>query len=493
MTKIRRAAAAMLLAVLLLPSYSFAAANGSADPVQAKSSETATIYLGKVLTVSQENKFPTVTDFHFTLTAEKAWDNANVSTSKNGTVIEKAQMPMPAPVNTEHQKITLTGTGTATVDVGNFSSNANTSVSDTSTEKYRSTPVNITFSKAGYYMYKVVENGSTPAAIPGVAYDNNSYYIVVYVCNKTDENGNTTNGVYVHDITSYRNNPETSYEPDLTDIQNVTDNGGTAAVDNNYQNFAKVGKSDPEPDEDEETGHPTGPNKLEAFRFYNDQTTHDVVVTNNVTGNLGDITKEFEYTVTMTGLEKNKTYTTNINAQDKTAKNVTSTNAEIETLAAGGKGTIDSTAKTFTSDSDGNATFRIKLADDEVMVFNALPATSKYKVEELASDHIASFTSESTKEDTWIMTLRAKANNRSDLAVSTDVETVDAVSNVPGRTLLASDDNDGTVTINFRNHRDLLTPTGIPYYGDYVYALAAMLAAAVVIMAVRRKKEEEHE
>ena len=482
-------AALMLTTVLSVPA--FAAANGSADPIQARSSDTATIYAGKVLTVAQDNKFPDVTDFNFRFEAVRAWDNANVSTAENGTVIAAADMPLPAPVSTEHRKVAVTGTGTATIQIGNFSGDANTSLADTSTQKYRSTPVNIRFTKAGYYMYRITETSSEPAAIPGMAYDNNNYYVVVYVCNRTDEQGNTIDGVYVHDITSYRNSPETSYVPNLTDIQNVQDNSGIAAAPNTYDNFAKVGKTPETPGTDPETGNPVGPNKLEAYRFFNDQTTHDVVVTNNVTGNLGDITKEFEYTVTFTGLEKNKQYTTNIDAQDKTDKKTTSGSAEIETLA-GGKGIVDSSAKTFNSDGEGNATFRIKLADDEVMVFNALPATSKYRVEELASDHIASFTSESTSES-WIMDLVSKANTHSDTSISTNEETVDAVSNVPGRGQLASEDNDGTVTINFRNHRDLMTPTGIPYYGDHIYMLAALITAAVIFFIIRRKNEEDEE
>lgn len=480
-----------IMLAMMIPSFSFAAANGSADPIQAKSSETATIYVGKVLTVAQNNKFPTVTDFTFNIQNIKAWDNANVSTSENGTVIAAANMPQPTVVTTDHLKVTRTDSTNAAVEVGNFAGTANTSVADTATEKYRSTPVNITFNKAGYYMYKITETASVPASIPGMSYDNKSYYVVVYVCNKTDADGNTIPGVYVHDITSFRNTTETTNEPNLTDIQNVTDNNNVAAVENNYANLAKVGKTPNEPGTDPTTGNPVGPNKLEAYRFYNDHTTHDVVVTNNVTGNLGDITKEFEYTVTLTGLEKNKEYTTNVAAEEKASVNQTSASAELQALTSGGKGTIDATNKKFTSDADGNATFRIKLADDEVMVFNALPATAKYKVEELASDHIASFSSESTKDATWVHVEKTKANTQSGSAITTSIETVDAVSNVAGRN--NAENNDGTVTIKFRNHRDLVTPTGLPYYGDFVYVIAALAAAAAVAFAVKRRKSSVEE
>lgn len=490
MKRIKRAAVIMLLAVLVLPSNSFAQVSQSiVDPVQNNSTDTATIYVGKVLTVSQENKFPEITDFHFTIESVKAWDNANVSAQANGKTIAAADMPQPSAVSTEHQKVSITDDTHAVVDVGSFTGNANTSKADTSTEKFRATPVNIKFSKAGYYVYKITERVYDEEKVAGMSYDNNSYYVAVYVCNKTDALGNTTSGVYVHDITSYRNDTESDYAPDLSDIQNTPDSS-TPASGNTYDNFAKVGISTPEPGTDPETGIPTGPNKLEAYKFFNDQTTHDVVVTNNVTGNLGDITKEFEYTVTITGLEKNKEYTTGISAQDKTEQNVTTSGADILSVT-GGKGTIDSDGKTFRSDAEGNATFMIKLADDEVIVFNALPATAKYTVEEHSSDHIASFTSESTENDTWVMSLERKANNHSDMALSTATETVDAVSNVPGRTLNAAEDNDGTVTINFRNHRDLLTPTGLPFYGDFTYALAIILIGMTILLAVRRRKEKD--
>ena len=187
MKKIKTITASILMIfAMLLPADVNAAANGKADPVQGYSSDTATIYIGKVLTVSQDNKFPSVNDFEFSMEAVKAWDNANVSTSQNGSVIDVSEMPMPEGVTTEHQKVTAAGTGKVVIQTGNFVSEANTDAADTATEKYRSTPVNIRFAKAGYYMYKDRETGSLPASAPRMAYDTNSYYIVVYVCNKTD-------------------------------------------------------------------------------------------------------------------------------------------------------------------------------------------------------------------------------------------------------------------------------------------------------------------
>ncbi|MBE6040991.1 MAG: hypothetical protein E7220_00540 [Clostridiales bacterium] len=482
---IRNITAIMLTMLLVLPSQAYAAEHDSTQDI---SSDTATIYIGKVLTVSQDNKFPGINDFNFTLTAVKAWDNANQDTTKSGEVIPVSEMPMPAEETSSHHTIRVNGTSAA-VTVGDFRGTANTERKDSATERFRVTPANIRFTKAGYYMYKVTEQGSSPDKVPGVSYDPDSYYIVIYVCNNTDGEGNTVDGVYVHDITSYRNDPGSDYRPDLSDIQNITDNGGNAYSTNNYENLGKVGRSTPDEGSDNDTGLVTGPNKLEAYKFFNDHTTHDIVITNNVTGNLGDRTKEFEITVTLEGLEKNAEYTTDQQAQEKTEKNRTSKTADLVSASAG---SINKETGKITADSDGKAEFLIKLADDEVFVINALPATSTYKAVEHESDHVASYSLSSTQDRALIVSASG-ANSKDQTAISTALETVDSVSNVPGRSKTDTN-NDGTVTIAFVNSRNIATVTGIPYNGDYIYiSIAAMAAAVLIIAAGRRRKTEENE
>jgi len=504
--KIKRIAALFLAAALMVPTAVFATGTEGgtqADPRQSQSDETATIYLGKVLSIAQPDKFPIIDDFAFTIQNIEAWDNSNLSTTENGTPIAASDMPRPAESSTSHHKIQRLSDGVSTrVYIGDFTGDANTAVEDTTLEKYRVTHVPITYSRAGYYLYKVTEDVANTEEIPGMAYDSSSYYIVVYVCNKTDAYGNTTPGVYVHDITSYRNDSESDInKPNLSDIHNIPDNNGVAAVPNTEVAYAKVGISADEKGKDPDSDLDIGPNKLEAYRFFNDQTTHDLVLTNNVTGNLGDIVKEFEYIVTLSGLEKNKVYTTNVAAQYKDADaavgSKTSDTADILALTDdptyAGKGTIDSSAKTFTSDADGKATFKVKLADDETIVFNALPASSKYQIRELSSDHIASFTSTSTQvvssddDGGWVMELPESANTHSDLVLDTANEIVDAISNVGE--ISRAEENDGTVTIMFKNHRDILTPTGLPYYGDFVYVIAGLAVAGLIIFAIRRRKQ----
>ena len=368
----------MILTVIPWTGPAFGAGpSDSPDPgsmqIQEASSDTATVTLGKILTVNQKNRFPAVHDFLYRIERVEAWDNANQSTSLSGATIEKSQMPMPISSSVPHQSVTLSGDA-ATVRIGDFmdTSAANTPSTgdgaDSDTSRSRVTPVKIQFAKAGYYVYKVQEIGSDPSNVQGMDYDTNEYFMVFYVCNKVDSDGNTVEGVYVHDITSYTNESGRSdYRPDLSDIQNVTDNNGTAAIPNQGRvnddgtishDLGKVGKSTSQT-----------PNQLEAWRMWNAQTTHDLVLKKNVTGNLGDRTKEFEFSVTLSGLEPGQRYTTDQPAQHTDAVST----VKIRTIT---KGSLNTDGSEVTADSNGQATFTVLLKDDDAFVLNALPVTA---------------------------------------------------------------------------------------------------------------------
>lgn len=438
--------------------------NGKADPLQGASSEVGTVTLGKILTVNQK-KFPNVTDFNFEVTAVKAWDNSNVATGENGKAIAPTAMPMPKAKTDAHQTVTLNGTK-AKVTVGNFkddkATNKDAKNPESSTVKTRTNDLEFTFDKAGYYVYKVTETGSTPANVSGVTYDDHSYYIVFYVTNKQDEAGNTTDGVYVHNITSYRNaSGKEDYKPDLSEIAVTSD--GKVATDNTRDNLEKVGISTSE-----------HPNKLAAYRFWNDSDTHDVVISKNVKGSLGDKTKEFEFTVALTGLEHSVTYTTNI----ATEEGQSTKGAKIISAAAG---KVDTAAQTFTTDEQGNATFLVKMSDDEQIVLNALPRGSHYTVTEAESDHVASYALTSQKMDgnkavanaDAAIAGAAKANDTKG-ALATENETVDAA--------------DGTVTVAYTNTRDITPPTGVA--GGMAFGAMALALVGAMVVFRRRKNGE---
>ncbi len=468
------------MTVMMMPLLTFAEGETVQDPIQDKSTDTATIYVGKEMKINQPGKFPPVNDFTFELTAERAWSSSNVSAGENGTIISAAEMPKPSANGKEHERVSTNGSVT-TIDVGDFRGTADTNDKDSSTRKFRYTPVSISFQKPGYYVYRLTETApDNPVA--GMTYDDHSYFVVVYVCSNTDVNGNTEGGVYVHDITAYRNESGSNeYSPNLDDISAAADNGTNETGQNNASNLGKVGHSARTEGSDPGTGLNIGPNKLETFRFFNELTTHDLMITNTVKGNLGDVYKQFEYTVTMTGLEENRKYTTNQQAEGKTDTDITTAGSEIYEIT-GGKGTVDPELKTITADESGCATFGIKLKSGDSVVLNTLPAGATYKIEEHSSDHIASFKAESTASGTCRIETPEQSNTVKDKELSTALETVDRGAN-----------DDGTVTVTFTNHRDLVTPTGIPYHGDIQYVMAALLFIVGIFFAARLRRKHREE
>ena len=553
---------------------------------QANSSETGTVRLGKILTVNQSGKFPNIEDFVFSITPVAAWENANSSTSKSGKNIPLQEMPAPETSNIAHHSVSSPGgtalranAWTALVNIGNFKNDSEDNTSsiygdnghnyinsdyesniekiDEGKRRTRVTDVSFSFSKAGYYMYKVEESGSMENSnakirkdVAGVDYDNNTYYIVFYVCNReapedveTNEygqgtkEGDTVEGVYVHSITSWTNRPaygeedsnSTDYKPDntmrtsdeLADAQNwlhdlmesedysrrySTDYGdgghpadqNTGRVDNTnegtvtHDNLGKVGISTKEE-----------PDFLEAYRMWNGQITHDVVLKKNVTGSLGDLTKEFVFEVTLTGLEGNQKYTTDVPAVS--TEDVTSAGVKIFEMTPASCLAAD--GKSFTTDSTGSVSFKVRLKDDDILVINALPRSASYQIKEQRSDHVAQYNIVSSyhgNDGTDTPILRAgifdnlpvftekghtpggddaehlgKANTDANTDLSTEIEFVDRY--------------DGTVTVIFRNNRDLATLTGISGLDYMAYAAAFAVIAAIAAVMIRRRREYAQE
>ncbi len=443
---LQRAASVFLIAVLTAAWMSCAAESASAAvdlTRQNASSDTATIRMGKTLNSVQANKFPSVTDFSYTLERIQAWDNSNADAGTNGTVISKTDIPLPQPAVAANHTISVSG-NTAAVAIGNFMA---ADPQDTAAEKNRYTDVPIRFTKAGYYVYKVKEAGSTPASIPGVQYDSHEYFIIVYVANKMDSNGDTINGVYVHSITAYRNESGSeSYKPDLSDIGKTTDNRGAQAQQNNESNLGKVGISSP-----------SSPDLLRADNMWNKYNTSDLLISNNVQGTLGDRNKNFEFNVSLAGLENNKKYKL-------------SGDVSLDSIATG---TYSAQDTSFTTNSEGEAVFKVKLKDDEELKLEALNATSTYTISETANNHIPSYSITAAGGSGASISRSSDANTSDNAALSTMQETVDIA------------DKDQTVA--FRNKRDLATLTGTrtSMLAPSVLALT-ILALAVLFAAVRR-------
>ena len=207
----------------------------------------------------------------------------------------------------------------------------------------------------------------------------------------------------------------------------------------------------------------------------------DVVLKSNITGNLGDTSKLMEFTITLTGLDANTAYTTTQPAHTESGNGDRSTVG----ITSATVGTVGGNNDTITSDASGNATFLVKMDDDEVFVLNSLPISATYAVSDAASDHVTRYRitaagpdSTDADYDTFDPVIaRASDSNglQSNLVLATATETVDR--------------GDGTVTIQYSANRDLAVITGnIRRYYMLYAALVLLLAAEYVIMRMILKR-----
>lgn len=169
----------------------------------------------------------------------------------------------------------------------------------------------------------------------------------------------------------------------------------------------------------------------------------DLILKKNVTGNLGDRTKRFKFTVNLTGLAEEATY--QITGDDP---------------------------KTFTSILDGSAEVTLCLQDDQQAILQGLPTGATYRITEAASDHAVSYQL-SSEADTPVFAKASDSNgNHTDRSLATAEETVDP--------------EDGTVTILFTNNKDLSIITGLPtYLNIWSMALLCILAGAAIWILLR--------
>ena len=178
----------------------------------------------------------------------------------------------------------------------------------------------------------------------------------------------------------------------------------------------------------------------------------DLKVQKNVTGNLGDLTKVFEYTAEFSGLEPGKSYT--VEGYD---------------------------SKVFNADPSGNAEIPLKLMDDKSVTVKQLPKGANYRITEAASDHVSEFRLYSEDmADKGAKIIKAAGSNDEEAAkeLATALETVDLF--------------DGTVVILWENNRDLATITAVQsYIGIWGLAMALVLAGLAMLIIKHRKYREE--
>lgn len=179
---------------------------------------------------------------------------------------------------------------------------------------------------------------------------------------------------------------------------------------------------------------------------------HDVKVKKNVTGNLGDLSKVFEYSAEFTGLEPGQSY--KVEGSDE---------------------------KTFNADPEGRATIPLRLTDDGEVIIRQLPKGATYQVTEAASDHVAEyklFSEDMAGKGAKIV--QASGSNAEDAAkeLATAVETVDMA--------------DGTIVVLWKNNRDLATVTAVQsYLGIWACGAVLTLAGLAVLLIKMMKHTEE--
>lgn len=359
-----------------------------------------------------------VTDeFTFRIEPVEGWRHENESTRESGTTISAAEMPLPegTPPGQRYKDITING----------FAGNP---------EVLRSGSFGlISFEDPGWYMYKVTEViPPTPAV--NVIYDKNSYYVVAYVEYKEAEGYKLT----VSNTTVWHNSGNSGhFRPDVRDISEITDNNDQAAVGNTENVYGKV---------DIGTQGVT-------VKFWNRDyadpddmpRTNNLRFSKNVTGSLGDISKQFEFTAHLSGLAANTTYT------------LFNEDAEL------GDGFDD---ESFHTDSSGNAELSFKVRDDEGFLIRDIPSGAKFEITEKQSDHFPSY--EITTE-----TSDVKSDSRSTHgALSTGLVTMSS--------------ERATYTVLFTNSRDLAENTGVLHYGVYGIPLLVLLIGLFVLKS--RKK-----
>lgn len=423
------ATAVMLIAVSLFPMSALAATH---DTIEDVSTSTATLTLGKELSYTNRQHSP-VSSVTYTIEKVEAWGNENAANGTNGTAIPVASMPNPS------------------------SSSVNIPLTDNTSTHVASGTANVTipFTQAGYYVYKIKETPISSITGATVTSDTHEYFAVIYVCNKTDANGNTISGVYVHDITSYRNTSGSStYRPNLTDISTTTDNSGTAAQTNNSTNLGKVGKSTS-----------SDPDALAAYKMWNAvayPAPVDLTTSNNVTGSLGDRTKNFSFAVSLTGLEPNSSYTVN------TTGTVTMTS---------GKGTYSN--GTITTNANGEAVFTLLMSDDKSFKINDVPVGTTWSITEAANNHKAS----------------VSVTPKTSVSGQTGTGTYTKANDAPNTALAVGGTLSADTTVPFVNDRNIAIMTGVPAeFTGVLYGVAicgALLAVLLLVAAVKRNHDDE--
>lgn len=251
----------------------------------------------------------------------------------------------------------------------------------------------------------------------------------------------TEPGIYRYTVTEASNN---------TAITNDTNASKTLDVyiERNSQNNLEVKYSVLSNSTDAPTKNGTAATySAKTTGFKNTYTTYDLTLEKQVTGSMGELTKEFDFTIALTGGPKSASITAKQNDTNVTV--------------------------TFDANGDANIT-NIKLADDGTFKIAGLPDTTAYTITENL-DAKDGYTVSTTGSATSPLTNSQLSNATTNLTVSGNLSDHPAT---------------GTEKITFTNNRDAVTPTGVAM--DIApYALMVVLAGGAGFTFLRKKESFE--
>ena len=384
---------ALVMAMMMLVSNVsvFAATPATVDT-------TATINLAKVLNPSEGGVYPNVDTFEFVL------EPVSFTPAATG-VVSTDTTAMPA-----GDKVTITVAQDGDVKKGT-----------------ESIELDFVGKEIGVYTYKLTE---TNGGVAGVEYDDSVYYVNVYVINQVDDNNVPTGLVTVSDITAWRTN-------------NMSADALTALQKDWTGDLLDINADDA----DGKVGNDGGDNEID-YPFENEYSTDaDLIVSKTVTGNYASTTQEFDFTVALTGLTANTTYTL--------------TDA-------------DGNAVDVTADAAGAATVTTKLAHGETFTIAGLPSSAKYTITE---------TQDATYSGEYAVTDGSGNNVSGTAAIGADVVATGLLADNSMVDNVLTDEE-----VDFTNNNEYTVPTGIALS---VLPFACGIAVVAVLLVVTNKKRQE--
>jgi pilin isopeptide linkage protein len=267
----------------------------------------------------------------------------------------------------------------------------------------------VTYTEPGIYRYVITENAPTEQGV--TIYDDATRILDVYI-NSDDDGVLSRAGIVMHRS---------------TDVSPATE------TNNTYDN------------EDSSKPKPSG--------FTDLYTTYDLTLKKNVTGNQGDRSRYFEFTVTLSGAEVGTIY----NVDLASAQGTVTVDGEEKTNAA---------SLTIGDDQTVTATYYLK--HDQSIVIHGLTADTKYSVQEVIDDkdgYTVSYTVDTDADGTVDTTVEDSSDK---LCADTEM-------------------GDSSDIVEFTNDREGAVPTGV-ILEVAPYALAVGIAIALLLFLKLRKK-----